>query len=116
MIGIDILEIERIKNISKLDLFLEKNFNKSEIEYFSTFKQPFEHIAGHFCLKEAVIKALCTQDRINLLDIQVLHNGDIPYVKLSGKAQKICEEKNYKKIEVSISHSKTSAVAVCYIE
>ncbi|WP_419796158.1 holo-ACP synthase, partial [Streptococcus thermophilus] len=53
--GIDIVEIERIKNITeKNSRFIEKNFTDNEIKYFTNKKKSYESIAGYFAAKEAV--------------------------------------------------------------
>ena len=97
MIGIDILEIERIKN-------------KNEIKYFNNFENKYEHICGFFCAKEAVKKALDCPKNLTFLDIEILHTkSGKPYVKLNEKI----DIKN--QIKISISHSKTVATAVCLV-
>ena len=55
-VGIDVLETSRVKTDVR---FLKSFLNESEIEYVSKFENPTERIAGLFCAKEAVFKALC---------------------------------------------------------
>ena len=63
----------------------------------ATLKQKKEYLAGRFASKEAIFKA--TQD-INYLDYAILHgpNG-VPYVL------------HHPEIQISISHSRTIAIA-----
>lgn len=64
-IGTDIVEISRIKNaVAKWgERFLRKIFTENEISYCYKKKDPFPHLAVRFAAKEAVIKALSTEDR-----------------------------------------------------
>ncbi len=117
MIGIDILEIERVKSFVENEKLLKSVFFESEIKYFKKFVNPCERIAGFFCAKEAVKKAFCCEDNINFLDIEILHkNSGQPFVVLHNNAEKLFKKNNYKNIEISISHSKTMATAICKID
>ncbi len=110
MIGIDILEIERIKILADDENKLKKIFTENEINYFNNFKNKYEHICGFFCAKEAVKKALDCPNNLSFLDIEILHsNSKKPYVKINKKYE------IKKQIKISISHSKTFATAVCLI-
>ncbi len=116
MIGIDILEIERVKNFVENEKLLKSIFFESEIKYFKKFNNPSERIAGFFCAKEAVKKAFCCKD-VKFLDIEILHkDSGQPFVVLHNNAEKSFKKNNYKNIEISISHSKTIATAICKIE
>ena len=95
---------------------MQKILTAQEIEYVNQFTSKTEHIAGFFCVKEAVMKALEECQNIAFQDIEILHkdNGK-PYVKLFGKALEVFEKGNYKSIEISISQTKTVATAICVI-
>ena len=109
MIGVDILEIDRIKSIAEDEQKLKKIFTKNEIEYFNKFKNKYERICGHFCAKEAVKKAFFCPKELSFLDIEILHNNDnSPYVLIKNKKNE--------NIHISISHSKRVCVAFCLIE
>ena len=116
MLGIDIIEGERIEKNLQNPSFLQKILTDQEIKYVNQFIDKTSHIAGFFCAKEAVMKALEECQNIAFKDIEVLHkdNGK-PYVKLFGKALEVYEIKNCKSIEVSISQTKTVATAICII-
>ncbi|QEK13572.1 holo-ACP synthase [Crassaminicella thermophila] len=113
-IGIDIIEIKRIKNaINRNDKFLQRIFCKEEINYFSTINYRINTIAGTFAAKEAVIKALGTGLRnFKWTDIQI-HRDHLgkPFVVLQNNAKKIAQENSIKEILITISHSKEYAVA-----
>lgn len=115
-IGNDVLEIDRFYDVS--EKFISRVYTENEINYIQKFENRAEHLAGFFCVKEAVIKAFGEDvSSLSLKDVEVLHfdNGK-PYVKLYGDVLKIFKKIKGKKIDISISHSKTiaSAVAIIY--
>lgn len=113
-IGIDIIEIYRIKNIlDNKKRFLNKIFTDKEIKYFESKNFKAETVAGNFCAKEAISKAFGTGIKnFNFNDIEILRdvNGK-PVVKTYNNLNKICIDYNVLEIQVSISHSKDYAVA-----
>ena len=113
-IGIDIIEIERIKQaINKNPRFLNKMFTDNEIEYFKLNGFRYESIAGNFAAKEAISKALGTGIRnFKFKDIEILRNElGKPIVKTYNNLSSICIKYNVTDIKVSISHCKDYAVA-----
>ena len=113
-IGIDIIEIERIKQaINKNPRFLNKMFTDNEIEYFKLNGFRYESIAGNFAAKEAISKALGTGIRdFKFKDIEILRNElGKPIVKTYNNLNSICIKYNVTDIKVSISHCKDYAVA-----
>lgn len=110
-VGIDVLEINRVKEDI---LFLQKVFTKKEIDYINKFADKKERIAGFFCAKEAVLKALDYPD-MNIKEIEINHsNTGKPIVVFSGSA-KFFYSNNFSNIDISISHSKTIATAICIV-
>ena len=112
--GIDIIEIERIKqSIEETDgKFCDRVFTEKEIEYCESKNiQKYQHYAARFAAKEAVFKAISSmldnKYDIGWKDIQILndHNGR-PYVEILKKY--IIDIEN---IDISISHCKTYAIA-----
>ena len=114
IIGIDIVEIERIENILKnKKRFLNKIFTDEEIKYFESKNFRSETIAGNFSAKEAISKAFGTGIKnFNFDDIEVLRdkNGK-PIVKTYNNLRQMCIDYNVLEIQVSISHSENYAVA-----
>lgn len=113
-IGIDIIEIERIKEaINNNPRFLNKIFTDDEIKYFESKGFKPESIAGNFAAKEAISKAIGRGIRgFNFKDIEVLRNElGKPIVKTYNNLQQICIDYNVLEIKVSISHCKEYAVA-----
>jgi holo-[acyl-carrier protein] synthase len=103
-IGLDIVAVNRFKKIpyKSNTNFYKKIFNYSEIKYCLKFKDPSEHFAGKFAIKEAVKKSISRQ--LDLLNIETGHRREKPTVKL----------KNHKKYSflVSVSHDAGVAAAV----
>ena len=115
--GIDIIEVERIKeNIEKHgDRFLNKIFTQKEIEYCeSKNTQKYQSYSGRFAAKEAVFKALSykldNKYEIEWKDIEIVNdeNGR-PVVNVYGKPKEII--KNSDNIDISITHVKEMALA-----
>lgn len=116
-IGTDIIEIDRIENaINKNNSFLEKVFTAKEIEMFKSRNMRSEVIAGNFAAKEAVSKALGTGFRgFSLTDIEVLRDElGKPIVFLSKDIKKLISVEY--RLNISISHNKTSAIAFAILE
>ena len=111
-IGVDIERVVRFRGFK----YPEKVFTTSEMEYFAKFADKAVHMAGTFCAKEAVSKAIKTGlgKEISLLDIEILHGelGD-PYVNdINGKLRPILGKND---LDISISHSDEIAVATCVL-
>lgn len=111
--GVDIIEIERVKNsIEETDgKFCERVFTEKEIEYCESRKsQKYQHYAARFAAKEAVLKAISqlleSKFDIEWKQIEILNDeSGRPYVNLLKEDIKITD------IDISISHCKTYAVA-----
>ena len=111
--GIDIIEIDRIQNVLRKHpkRFLRKIFTEYEINYC---RGRATQLAARFASKEAAMKALGTGIRgvgWREVEVQRLRSGK-PYIILHGRAKKRAESMGIKKIELSISHSKTLATAM----
>lgn len=111
--GIDIIEVERIKqNIEQHgDVFLNRIFTKNEIEYCESKNlNKYQSYAGRFAVKEAVFKAisklLTNKYEICWKDIEVINDENgrpVAHILNSNFF-------NYK-IDISISHINIIAVA-----
>ena len=114
-IGIDIIEIERIKKcIEETNgKFCERVYTKNEIEYCENKKnQKYQHYAARFAAKEAVFKAISQllDDKFDIewKDIEITNdpNGR-PYVSILKEDIII----KINSIDISISHCKAYATA-----
>ncbi len=113
-IGIDIIEIERIKGaVEKNNKFLERFFTSNEIEIFKSKNFKPATIAGFFAAKEAVVKSLGTGFRnMKWQDIEVGQDSlGKPFIKLHNNGRQIAYDKGIEEILISISHSRFNAVA-----
>lgn len=114
-IGTDIIEISRVKKACEKQRFKEKCYTENEIVCIGSRT---ESLAGNFAVKEAVSKALGTGFRgFCLRDVECLRDElGKPYVVLHGGALERFENIGGKNILVSISHSKSDAIAFVIIE
>ena len=83
-VGIDIIKIEKIQqSIEKWgEGFLNRVFNRQEIENIAKGKMYYQRLAARFAAKEAVIKSISKEHPLALTDIIILNreNG-APYCK-----------------------------------
>ena len=107
-IGIDIVEIKRIKHLINRyqTRFLTKIFSIKEQEYCNGKALSEIHYAGKFAAKEAVLKAIMSSgnsDVINFTSIEIINSTDgAPEVKTDLVDSKI---------KISISHTDKDAIA-----
>lgn len=115
-IGIDLVDVARFENMGEKTK--ARIFTESEIAFCTTRKNFAQHFAGHFCAKEAVMKALgAGLDEIPFNDIEVCHKqSGAPYVVLSGIALAHAKKLGLENFEISISHTATQATAICIAE
>jgi len=116
-VGIDIVEIGQIPTGPSLDKFLNKYFSSKEIEYIKTKCKKEQTIAGIFAAKEAFLKALeIGIGAIKLSSVEVLHKtSGAPYINLTEEILNYLKPLKLTNIEISISHAKDYAVAICNI-
>lgn len=114
MLGCDIIEIERVRTVAQRSSFFEGVFTEGERAYYAQSGARAETLAGMFCAKEAVAKALgCGFRGFRPSDIEISHteNG-APQATLRGKAKALFPDV---RVEISISHCKEYAMAVAMI-
>lgn len=116
-IGIDLVEIERIRQIlARNERFMAKTLTGNEISLCPTNEiKKAEFVAGRFAGKEAVVKALGTGigGSMGWRDIEILRlDSGQPYIVLNKK--KIINGEF--KLHISISHTKNLAIAKVIIE
>ena len=115
--GIDIVETDRIRRLVEQHAqnFLNRVYTPGEQEYCSRSpKRYFEHLAGRFAAKEAVLKVLGTGWRggIQWTDIEVLKEpSGQPKIALTNECARIAAEMGIVRWHVSISHIETHATA-----
>jgi len=112
-IGIDIIEITRIKKaITRWgESFVKRVYTEPEL---SLCRGKVSSLAARFAAKEAVIKAIAKDSKgIFLRDIEILAEpSGKPLVHLYGKAQGLAKDLGLDRLTVSLSHSKEHAIAL----
>ena len=114
--GVDIVEISRIKNAAKRwnKSFLSRIFTDKELQYSTEKISSYQHLAARFAAKEAVLKALGNgwANRAEWRDIEIWNEASgKPNVRLSGEIKKISKQRGVTDIIISMSHTRTYAVA-----
>ena len=117
-VGIDTIEIARVEKAVARAAFCNRVYTEAERAYAQMRKNDAEAYAGMFAAKEAVSKALGTGfSGFAMQDIEVLHRENhAPYAVLHGNAKAIFDALGAKGVWISISHDRSSAVAVAVIE
>lgn len=119
--GIDIIEIERIAASMERygERFLTRVFTSGEIAYCQRKKNAAESFAARFAAKEAGAKALGTgiQHGVTWTEIEVRRErGERPTLHFSGRAGQRAERLGVKHISLSLTHSRTVAMAAVQLE
>lgn len=111
--GIDVIEIERIESAVDRwgERFLRRIYTESEQQYC---RGKPRRLAGRFAAKEAASKALGVGIRsIRWREIEILPDPrGKPRLTLQGRAAAVAERLGLTHFEVSITHSRTDAIAV----
>ncbi len=114
MIGIDLLEIDRLERaLERRPRLAERLFTDAEREYAAARGRPGQHLAARFCAKEAVAKALGLQ-AWSFRDVEVLGGGGPPQVRLHGDAAQRALELGVE-VKVSLTHTGRDAAAVAIV-
>ena len=117
-IGVDIVEIDRMTRVINRwgDKFLKKILTPVEYEYCINKSGQSASVAARFAVKEALYKALppAIQPGTGWLDVEVMNDKTgRPHINCLRKIENLRDQFN---IHVSISHSKSSAVAMIVLE
>lgn len=114
-LGSDILSISRLTRVWLRfpRAFEHKILSASEQEIYKTISSDtskLQFLAGRFCAKEAVFKALCPQEILTWKRISILSYDSIkkPKVFIDGKHRT--------DVSLSISHEEEYAMAVSVVE
>lgn len=112
-IGTDILEIERMRSfLERGQRFVDRLFTRREQELASGKGDAAVFFAGRFAAKEAIAKALGPP--LGWHEVEVLADSSgRPVAVLHGRAARAGEGA---RVLVSISHSRSHAVATAVVE
>lgn len=111
-VGLDLVEIERLERaLARRPALAARLFSDAERADAAARARPGQHLAARFCAKEAVTKAL----RLAVLrprEIEVVRDAaGAPRLALHGLAAARAAELGVH-VEVSLTHSRTTAGAV----
>ena len=115
-IGTDIVEIDRIAaSVGKEQGFREMVFSPLEVAYCEAKTHKYEHYAARFAAKEAFFKAIGTgwKNGTAFNEIEIYNDASgRPHIRLLGATAATLSELTPEKIQVSLSHTATMAIAV----
>lgn len=120
-IGVDLARIDRFRRLLDLgkDRVIDRIFTDAEKDYCLGRKDPSPHLAVRFAAKEAFLKALGLGLRAGMTwhDVEVVRDDlGAPSLKLSGRAARIFEERNFSASHLSYSHDGQYGVATVVLE
>jgi holo-[acyl-carrier protein] synthase len=114
MIGIDLLDIERLERaLERRPRLAERLFTAAEREYAAGKARPGQHLAARFCAKEAVAKALGLQGWA-FHDVEVVATAAAPEALLTGAAAARADQLGTD-VAISLTHTGTTAAATAIL-
>ncbi len=114
-VGVDLIEIARIRRaLERYPGFRERCFTEDERRYCESRANPAQHYAARFAGKEAVGKALGfgVARAFAWRDVEIVGRPK-PDVRLSGRVQAWAERVGAGRLDLSMTHSRELAAAVC---
>jgi holo-[acyl-carrier protein] synthase len=116
-VGLDLIEIGRISGaLDRYAAFRERCFTEAERAYCESRPNPAQHYAARFAGKEAVGKALGfgVARAFAWKDVEIAGRPK-PDVTLSGQVAEWAARVGAGAIDLSLTHSKELAAAVCVV-
>jgi holo-[acyl-carrier protein] synthase len=116
-VGLDVIEIDRISGaLDRYAGFRERCFTEAERGYCESRPNPAQHYAARFAGKEAVGKALGfgVARAFAWKDVEIA-GRPTPDVRLSGRVAEWAQRLGAGPIDLSMTHSKELAAAVCVV-
>ena len=115
-LGTDIVEIVRIGRMIERhgETFLNRVYTEEENRYCQRRKESYQHYAGRWAAKEAVMKTLGTgwTRGVGWQDIEVLaKKSGQPVINIRGAAREFAEQLGIDEILITISHCRAYATA-----
>jgi holo-[acyl-carrier protein] synthase len=106
-VGVDLIEIARIERALARPGF-------RELDYCGSRRNPAQHFAGRFAGKEAIGKALGCGVEWRWREIEIAGRPK-PGVRLTGWTRAWAERVGAAEIDVSMTHSRELAAAICVV-
>ena len=116
-VGVDMVEISRIREaLERYSAFRDRCFTPVEQAYCDARPNPAQHYAARFAAKEAVGKALgFGVARLFAWREIEISGRPKPSVRLSGRIEAWSRRVDAGAIDLSMSHSRELASAVCVV-
>jgi holo-[acyl-carrier protein] synthase len=121
-VGIDLVDLERVRAMltNKGEHAMGRLFTEREREYLASKTDPTGHAAARIAAKEAVYKAMQSLPQargVGWREIEVSRDSEgRPAILLHGLAARLSDEVGGLRIQVSLTHSPTSAGAIAVVE
>jgi holo-[acyl-carrier protein] synthase len=120
-IGTDIVEVERIKNLSSISKFAKKILSQNELNTFNSLNedQQIYFLSKQFAAKEAISKALGTGigHEIGLKNIEILRDEKgKPFFNAINELSAYLSNLGITKTHVSLSDESNYAIAMVIVE
>jgi holo-[acyl-carrier protein] synthase len=113
-VGVDLIEIERIRRALERPSFRARCFTEAERAYCDSKANPAESYAARFAGKEAVGKALGCGVHFTWREIEIVGRPK-PSVVLSGRTAAWAEKVGAGPMDLSMTHSRELAAAICVV-
>jgi holo-[acyl-carrier protein] synthase len=113
-IGVDLIEIERVRRALERPGFRERCFTDAERAYCDSRVNPAESYAARFAGKEAVGKALGCGVRFTWKEVEIVGRPK-PGVRLAGRTAAFAQRVRAGEIDLSMTHSRELAAAICVV-
>jgi holo-[acyl-carrier protein] synthase len=114
-VGVDLIEIARVRRaLERYPTFRERCFTEDERRYCDSRPNPAQHYAARFAGKEAVGKALGfgVARAFAWREVEIVGRPK-PDVRLSGRVGEWAERLGAGRLDLSMTHSRELAAAVC---
>ena len=121
-LGIDLVDLARVAQLleHKGEQAMTRFFTDEERAYLATRTNPTGHAAARIAAKEAVYKAMQALPgarAVGWREIEVTRDeAGRPAIRLHGLAQRLSHDQGGLRVQVSLTHSETSAGAVAVIQ
>jgi holo-[acyl-carrier protein] synthase len=121
-VGIDLVDLDRVRTLlaNKGDRAMTRFFSDRERAYLATRADATGHAAARIAAKEAVYKAMQSLKgarAVGWREIEVARDAEgKPAIELHGLAAHLSTENGGLRIQISLTHSATSAGAIAIVE
>ena len=119
-VGVDVIEVERVQKVyeRQKDRFLKRVFTQEEQDYCFSKSNPYPHLAARFAAKEAVSKTFSTGigKLFSWTSCSIYHGPRMqPLVRLDEQGDALLKALGATGVRITLSHTKTTAVAVAVL-